>query len=119
MPHTLNRVTVQGPCGPPVLRLTRDGPVFASTEVEIEDLPKTCITVAAIGADAAAIASVVPGDVLRVEGLLRVDPESGDVFVFAQHASRMVRRGFDLVAQPTSLQDLDRLASVLASPATP
>ncbi len=113
MPHTLNRVTVQGACGTPVVRLTRDGPVFASADVEIEDLPKTRITVAALGLDAAAIASVVPGDVLKAEGILRRDPASGEFFVFAEHASRMVRRGFDLVAEPTSLQDLDRLASAL------
>ena len=116
MEHTLNRVTVQGRTGSPVVRLSRDGPVFASVEVEIEDLPRTTITVAGIGFDAAAIAALRPGELLNAEGILRLDPESGDFFVFASKASRMTTRGPALVALPTALTDLDRLERTLARP---
>jgi hypothetical protein len=117
MEHTYNRVAVQGPASAPTVRLSRDGPVFASVEVEIETLPKTTVTVTGIGAEAAAIAALNPGDVLRAEGPLVVNPEHGDYYVFADKASRMVRRGQDLVSVPPSRRDLDRMASLLTSAA--
>ncbi len=117
MEQTYNRVVVQGRAGAPTVRLSRDGPVFASAEVEIEALPKTTVTVAAIGQEAAAIAALSPGDVLRAEGPLVVNPELGEFYVFADKAARMVRRGHDLVAAPPSKQDLERLASLLSSAA--
>jgi len=114
MTQTRNSVTVQGPAGPPVVRLSRDGPVFASVPVEIDDLPRTAITVAGIGLEAATIASLGPGETLRVEGFLRLDAESGAFYVFAAKAARMVARGDELVAVPTSVSDLSRLETVLA-----
>jgi len=117
MEQTLNRVTVQGRAGVPMVRLSRDGPVFASAEVEIEALPKTTITVTGIGQEAAAIAALSPGDVLRAEGPLVINPELGEFYVFADKAARMVPRGRDLVAAPPSRRDLDRLASLLTSAA--
>ena len=116
MEHTLNRVTVQGRTGSPVVRLSRDGPVFASVDVEIEDLPHTNITVAAIGYDAAAIAALKPGEMLRAEGILRLDPESGDFFVFASRATRMAARGPEVVAIPTATSELARLEHAVARP---
>ncbi|MEO6325061.1 MAG: hypothetical protein ABIT01_06705 [Thermoanaerobaculia bacterium] len=112
MSHTLNRVTVQGRAGPPFVHLQRDGPVSASVEIEIEDLPRTNITVVGIGIDAAAIAALTPGEILRAEGILRIDPETGTFFVFAERAARMVARGGELVSQATSVNELDRLAAV-------
>ena len=116
MEHTLNCVTVQGRTGSPVVRLSRDGPVFASVEVEIEDLPRTTITVAGIGFDAAAIAALRPGEFLHAEGILRLDPETGEFFVFASKASRMAARGPGVVAVATALTELERLERAVARP---
>lgn len=117
MEHTWNQVTVQGRTGSPVVRLSRDGPVFASVDVEIEELPRTTITVAGIGVDAAAIGSLRPGELLRAEGVLRLDPESREFFVFASKAVRLTQRGSELVALATPLAALDRLERAVARPA--
>lgn len=118
MEHTRNEVTVQGRTGSPVVRLSRDGPVFASVDVEIEDLPRTTITVAGIGVDAAVIGALRPGELLRAEGVLRLDPESREFFVFAAKAVRIVQRGGELVALATPLSALDRLERAVARPVT-
>ena len=116
MLHTENHVTLQGRARAPTVRLSPGGPIFASVDLEVDDLPRTAITVAGIGLEAAAIACTEKGSLLRVEGSLTVDPETSEVYVRATKASRLVERGFSLVAVAPSRAELDRLAAVLTPP---
>lgn len=117
MHHLANEVTLQGRVGPPTVRLARGQPFFASVELEFSVLPRTTVTVAALGMDAATIAACRPGDLLRAEGEIALDPESGEFFVMAASATRLVVQGTALVPLRASLADFDRLEAVLASPA--
>ena len=116
MQHTENHVTLQGRARAPTVRLSAGGPVFASVALEVDDLPRTAITIAGVGLEAAAIACAEKGSLLRVEGTLAVDPETSEVYVRATKAARLVERGFSLVAVPPSLAELRRLAAVLTPP---
>lgn len=109
MQHTINRVVLQGRAGPPTVRLSPDGPIFASAELTIADEPTVTVTVCGIGIDAAAIADTASGAILRVEGALTLDHETRTFFVFADEARRMVPQGFDLVPVTPSMRTFDRL----------
>ncbi len=116
MRNTENHVTLQGRARAPTVRLSASDPVVATVDLEIEDLPRTEITVVGVGLEAAAIAAAEKGSLLRVEGTLAVDPETHALFVQATGVVRLVRRGYDLVPVGPSVAELDRLASVLTSP---
>lgn len=109
MQHTINRVVLQGRVGPPTVRLSPDGPIFASTELTISDAPTVTVTVCGIGIDAAAIADTGSGTILRVEGALTYDHEARTFYVFADQVRRMVPQGFDLVPVAPSMRTFDRL----------
>ncbi|MCL4807785.1 MAG: hypothetical protein KJ062_08305 [Thermoanaerobaculia bacterium] len=118
MRNTENHVTLQGRARAPTVRLTANGPVVATVDLEIEDLPRTEITVVGLGLEAAAIAGAEKGSLLRVEGALAFDPETRSLFVQATEVVRLIQRGYDLVPVGPSVAELDRLASVL-TPAIP
>ncbi|MEO6324605.1 MAG: hypothetical protein ABIT01_06285 [Thermoanaerobaculia bacterium] len=115
MDHSLNQVSLQGRVGAPIVRLTRDGPVFASVPVAISDVPRTEITVTGLGLEAAGIACLKRGDLLRVEGSLALDPETGEYYVHASAVAKLVVRGFSVQAVSPSVDELDRLAALLPS----
>ena len=113
MQHTLNRVTLQGRIGPPTVRLTPAGPIFASAELTIGEHPDTTVTVCGIGIDAACIADTASGPMLYVEGELAVDPESGSYYVFANTVRRMALQGGEYVPVAPSMHVFDRFERVL------
>jgi hypothetical protein len=108
MQHTLNRVVLQGTVGPPTVRLSPDGPIFASTELRIAEIPDVTITVSGIGIDAAGIAESTRGDTLRVEGELAFDPDAQTFYVYADQVRRMVEQGGVLVAHAPSMKTFDK-----------
>lgn len=113
MHHTLNQVCLQGQAGAPTVRLTRDGPVFASVPLTISDVPRTEITVTGLGLEAAGIACLRRGDLLRAEGQLALDAETGEFYVQANAVSKLVVRGSDVQTVGPSVDELDRLAALL------
>jgi len=117
MKHELNEITVQGHVGAPTVRLSREGPVFASVPVRICELPRTDVTVTGIGLEAAGIACLRRGNILRAEGRLALDPATGEVYVQATSVARMVLEGFDMRAVAPSVEELDRLAALIDTPA--
>lgn len=112
MQHSINRVVLQGAVGPPHVRLSPVGPIFASIELQIAESPDVTVTVCGIGIDAAAIADTRSGTVLRVEGTLTYDHDAQTLYVFADQVRRMVRRGADLVPIAPSMKTFDRLERV-------
>lgn len=116
MEHPRNQVSLQGRTGAPTVRLTRDGPVFASVPLTISDIPRTEITVTGLGLEAAGIACLRRGDLLRVEGVLALDPTTGDFYVQATAVAKLIARGTSLVPIGPSVDELDRLATLLPSP---
>jgi hypothetical protein len=66
MKNTINRIVLQGRVGPPTVRLSPEGPIFASTELQIDEHPDVTITVSGYGIDAAGIADTESGGMLRV-----------------------------------------------------
>lgn len=116
MKHELNEITVQGRAGAPTIRLTRGGPVFASVSVRLSELPAADVTVTGLGLEAAGIACLRPGDVLRAEGRLALDPETGEFYVQANAVARMEPFGSDLRAVAPSLEEFDRLEAFIALP---
>lgn len=116
MQQTRNQVSLQGRTGVPTVRLTRDGPVFASVSVTISDVPRTEITVTGLGLEAAGIACLRRGDLLRVEGVLAIDPTTGEAYVQATAVAKLVARGSTLVPVSPSVDELDRLAALLPTP---
>jgi len=114
--QTHNQVSLQGRTGPPTVRLTRDGPVFASVPVTISDVPRMEITVTGLGLEAAGIVCLRRGDLLRVEGVLALDPSTGDAYVQATAVAKLVATGTSLVPIGPSVDELDRLAALLPSP---
>lgn len=115
MQHTLNQVSLQGRAGAPTVRLSRDGPVFASVLLTVEDVPDTDVLVAGIGLEAAGIACLKRGDLLRAEGRFARDPESGELYVQATAVARLLVRGTSVQAVAPSVDELDRLAALLPS----
>ncbi|MEO6325970.1 MAG: hypothetical protein ABIT01_00855 [Thermoanaerobaculia bacterium] len=119
MKHELNEVTVQGPAGPPTIRFTRGGPIFASVSIRICELPRTEVTVTGLGSEAAGIACLRPGDVLRAEGQLSVDHSTGELYVYANAVARMETDGSTLRPVAPSLAEFDRLEALVLPEATP
>lgn len=113
--HTLNQVSLQGRAGAPTVRLTRDGPVFASVPLTISELPRTEVTVTGLGLEAAGIACLRRGDLLHAEGRLALDPETGELYVQASAVAKLVPRGSTYEAVSPSVDELDRLAALLPS----
>jgi hypothetical protein len=89
MHHTTNRIVLQGRTGPPTVRLSPAGPIFASAELQIEDQPDVTITVSGYGIAAAGIAEPATGKILRVTGTLCFDLASQSFYVLADHVWRM------------------------------
>ncbi|MCG3193057.1 MAG: hypothetical protein DIJKHBIC_02306 [Thermoanaerobaculia bacterium] len=118
MQHERNEVVVQGAIGAPIIRLSREGPVFASVPVRICEFPRTEITVTGLGLEAAGIACLRRGNILRAEGRLALDPATGEVYVQAMRVARMVPDGSDMRAIAPSVEELDRLASLIDAPVT-
>jgi hypothetical protein len=116
MKHEKNDVTIQGPVGAPTVRLSREGPVFASVPLRISEYPHTEITVTGIGLEAAGIACLRRGNLLRVEGRLAIDPATREVYVWATAVARMEQRGFELHAVAPSLEEFDRLSALFDAP---
>ena len=98
-----------------MVRLTRDGPVFASVPLTISDVPRTEITITGLGLEAAGIACLRRGDLLRAEGQLALDPETGEFYVQASAVAKLVVRGSGVQAVGPSVDELDRLAALLPS----
>jgi hypothetical protein len=112
MQHTINRVVLQGAVGPPVVKLSPAGPIFAATELQIAETPSTTVTICGIGIDAAAIADTAAGNILRIEGQLTFDHEAQTFYVFADQVRRMVPSGMGLVPIAPSMKTFDRLERV-------
>jgi hypothetical protein len=70
MKHTINKITLQGRAGPSTLRLSPDGQLLASTDVQINDDPEASVIAVGIGGNALFIADAVTGDYLHIEGEL-------------------------------------------------
>ena len=108
---------LQGTVGPPTVRLSPDGPIFASTELRVSEVPDVTITVSGIGIDAAGIAESARGDTLRVEGELAFDPDARTFYVYADRVRRMVEQGGVLVAHAPSMKTFDRFERFFVDPA--
>lgn len=119
MQHSINRVVLQGMVGPPHIRLSPVGPIFASIELQIAESPNVTVTVCGIGIDAAAIADTQTGTILHVQGALTFDHDAQMFYVFADQVRRMVRRGTDLVPIAPSMKTFDRLERVFLADAEP
>ena len=115
----INRVTLQGVVGPPTVRLSPIGPIFASAELIVAELPTITITVAGIGIDAAGIAECRDGDILRVEGSLAFDHPEQSFYVFANEVRRMVPRGGALVPEAPSIRTFDKFERVFLDETAP
>jgi hypothetical protein len=116
MKHTLNRIVLQGRAGPPTVRLSPDGPIFASTELQIDEYPDVTITVSGYGIDAAGIADTESGGILRVLGTLSFDPASKSFYVLADQVRRMVAEGGVLVPHAPSMKTFDRFEKIFLEP---
>lgn len=118
MHQRINRVTLQGRIGPPTVRLSPEGPIFASAELEISDSPTATIAVCGYGIDAAGIAEAETGGIVRVTGELALDPPSNSFYVLASEVRRMEPQGHTLVARTPSLKTFDRFELLFLEPDT-
>ena len=116
MKHAINNVVLQGRAGPPTIRLSPAGPIFASTELQIDDYPATSVTVCGIGIDAACIADGEAGDFLHVEGELAYDADKKGFYVFAHTSRRMTEQDSALVPLPPSMKVFDRFEKLFLEP---
>ena len=116
---SINRVTLQGVVGAPTIRLCPDGPIYASTELVIAELPTVTITVCGIGIDAAGIAECRNGDILRVEGSLAFDHPEQSFYIFASEVRRMIPRGDALVPEAPSIRTFDKFERVFLDEPAP
>lgn len=112
MHHTINRIVVQGRAGPPTVRLSPEGPIFASTELQLDEHPDVTVTVSGYGIDAAGIAEARSGDLLRVLGTLAFDARSQALYIVADQVRRMVKEGGTLVARAPSMKTFDRFENI-------
>lgn len=117
MKNTINRIVLQGRAGPPTVRLSPEGPIFASTELQIDEHPDVTITVSGYGIDAAGIADTESGGILRVLGTLCFDPASETFYVLADQVRRMVEQGGVLVPHAPSMKTFDRFEKIFLEPA--
>ena len=120
MGNTLNQVTLQGTVGAPKMTFHPDGlgPLFASADLELDRSPSTSITVAGLGSEAGVIGTMKRGEILRVEGALTLDRQSGEFYVFCHTAARFTDQGGSLSAKPPTLAELSSLGAQLVDAAT-